>query len=99
LGSANVDEIDWYATWHLVKAFIATGEVATIFLDVSRHRNLYEAARAMGETPESLESVIKWPRWTGGVRPGPVVRHSPGHDTHIPVRIKCGPDEPRCKRR
>lgn len=99
LGSANVDEIDWYATWHLVKAFIATGEVATIFLDVSRHRNLYEAARAMGETPESLESVIKWPRWTGGVRPGPVVRHSPGHDTHIHVRIKCGPDEPRCKRR
>ncbi|MCX4241931.1 penicillin-insensitive murein endopeptidase [Paraliomyxa miuraensis] len=99
ISSAGPDEIDWYATWYLVKSFIATGEVATIFLDVSRHRNLYEAARAMGETPDSLESVIKWPRWSGGVRPGPVVRHSEGHDTHIHVRIKCGPDEPRCKRR
>lgn len=99
VSSASPDEIDWYATWYLVKSFIATGEVATIFLDVSRHRNLYEAARAMGETSESLESVIKWPRWSGGVRPGPVVRHSDGHDTHIHVRIKCGPDEPKCKRR
>ena len=96
-GSTRVDEIDWYASWGLVRAFIDTGEVDTIFLDISRHRFLYEAARAMGETPESLESVIKWPRWTGDSRP--VVRHSKGHDTHIHVRIKCGPDEPRCKKR
>lgn len=99
VSAAHPDEIDWYATWWLVKSFIATGEVATIFLDVSRHRNLYEAARAMGETPESLEPVIKWPRWSGGPRPGPVVRHSEGHDTHIHVRLRCGPDEPRCKKR
>jgi len=96
-GSPLPDEIDWYAAWELVEAFIATGEVATIFLDVHRHRHLYEAARAMGETPESLEDVIPWPRFAPDSRP--VVRHSPGHDTHIHVRIKCGPDEPRCKRR
>lgn len=91
------DEIDWYATWGLIKSFIDTGEVDTIFLDVSRHRNLYEAARTMGETPQSLEAVIKWPQWSGRSRP--VVRHSKGHDTHIHVRIKCGPDEPRCRTR
>lgn len=96
-GSPWADEIDWYAAWLLVKAFIDTGEVATIFLDVHRHRHLYEAARAMGETPESLESVIPWPRFARNTRP--VVRHSPGHDTHIHVRIKCGPNEPRCKKR
>lgn len=95
--SPHPDEVDWYATWALIKAFIATGEVSAIFLDVSRHRFLYEAARAMGETPESLEPVIKWPNWTGET--APVVHHADGHDVHIHVRIKCGPDEPRCKRR
>jgi Penicillin-insensitive murein endopeptidase/LysM domain len=95
--SPHPDEIDWYATWALMKAFIATGEVAAIFLDVSRHRFLYEAARAMGETPASMEPVIKWPNWTGESEP--VVHHADGHDVHIHVRIKCGPDEPRCKRR
>lgn len=96
-GPPGPDEIDWYATWGLVRAFIDTEQVDTIFLDISRHRFLYEAARGMGETPESLESVIKWPRWTGDSRP--VVRHSKGHDTHIHVRILCGPDEPRCRKR
>ncbi|MCH9681871.1 MAG: penicillin-insensitive murein endopeptidase [Deltaproteobacteria bacterium] len=97
LGSPHADEIDWLATWGLVKAFVETDQVQTIFLDISRHRNLYEAARTMGETPETLEPIIKWPRWSGSSRP--VVRHSPGHDTHIHVRIKCGDDEPRCRTR
>jgi Penicillin-insensitive murein endopeptidase/LysM domain len=95
--SPHPDEIDWYATWALVKAFIATGEVSAIFLDVSRHRFLYEAARAMGETPASMEPILKWPNWTGET--APIVHHADGHDVHIHVRIKCGPDEPRCKRR
>jgi hypothetical protein len=95
--SPHPDEIDWYATWALIEAFIQTGEVAAIFLDVSRHRYLYEAARAMGETPESMEPVLKWPNWTGET--APIVHHADGHDVHIHVRIKCGPAEPRCKRR
>ena len=90
-------EIDWFATWGLIKSFIDTGEATTIFLDVSRHRALYEAARTMGETPQSLETVIKWPSWNGDS--APFIRHSKGHDTHIHVRIKCGPDEPRCRTR
>jgi murein endopeptidase len=91
----NPDEIDWYATWALVKAFIDTGEVSAIFLDVSLHRRLYEAARIMGETPESLEEIITWPSWRGK---NPVVKHSAGHDTHIHVRIDCALTEPRCRR-
>lgn len=91
----NPDEIDWYATWALIRAFIDTGEVSVIFLDVSLHRRLYEAARIMGETPESLEELITWPSWKGK---NPTVKHSKGHDTHIHVRIRCGPDEPRCRK-
>ncbi len=89
----NPDEVDWYATWALIRSFIDTGEVSVIFLDVSLHRRLYEAARILGETPESLEELITWPSWKGK---NPTVKHSAGHDTHIHVRIACGPDEPRC---
>ena len=95
--TGSPDEIDWLATWALVKALIDTGEIEMIFLDVHRHRYLYEAARAMGETPDSLVDVVPWPRFARDS--DPAVRHSPGHDTHIHVRIKCGPDEPRCRRR
>ena len=91
----NADEIDWYATWALIRSFIDTGEVTAIFLDVSLHRRLYEAARIMGETPEALEELITWPSWKGK---NPIVKHSKGHDTHIHVRIACGPDEPRCRK-
>jgi hypothetical protein len=93
----NEDEVDWYATWGLVRAFVETGEVSIIFLDAPLQRRLYEAARVMGESHESLREVITWPSWKNKERP--LVRHSKGHDGHIHVRIKCaGKDvEPKCK--
>lgn len=92
--SPNPDEVDWLATWMLVKAFVETGEVSRIFLDTSLHRRLYEAARSLGATREELRAIIQWPSWTP--KEDPVVRHEEGHDGHIHVRIDCGDDEPRC---
>lgn len=91
----TVEDIDWYAAWAIVDAFVATGEVEAIFLEMGRQERLYSAARAMGVPREELAKVIHWPNWSGSHRP--LVRHSAGHDTHIHVRIKCGDDEPRCK--
>ena len=93
----NPDEVDWYATWGLVEALKSTGEVSLIFLDVHLQRRLYEAARAMGRTPDDLRGVIQWPFPEGGGLA--LVRHFDGHDGHIHVRIRCGPDEPRCRPR
>jgi hypothetical protein len=91
----NPDEVDWLATWALVKAFVDTGEVAVIFLDIDLQSRLYEAARSLGETPDTLRDIISWPNWKENTRP--VVRHAKGHDGHIHVRITCGRAEPRCK--
>jgi murein endopeptidase len=91
----NPDEVDWLATWALVKAFVQTGEVTAIFLEIDLQSRLYEAARSLGETPETLRPIIAWPNWKENTRP--IVRHSSGHDGHIHVRIRCGPAEPKCK--
>jgi murein endopeptidase/LysM repeat protein len=89
------DEVDWMATWALVDALIDTGRVQTIFLESDLQRPLYEAARQLGRSHESLAGAITYPREKG--KEWAIVRHSKGHDAHIHVRFKCGPDEPRCK--
>lgn len=95
IGGPNPDEIDWYATWGLMKALIDTERVQYIFLSGELQRRLYEAARVMGYSHDELRVLIQWPYDYGGVVP--VVRHSTGHDTHFHVRFSCGPDEPKCK--
>jgi hypothetical protein len=90
----TADDIDWYATWAIVDAFVRTGEVEAVFLEMGRQERLYTAARILGVTRERLHELVRWPNWSGA---DPIVRHSDGHDTHIHVRIRCGADEPRCK--
>lgn len=90
----SADDIDWYATWAIVEAFVRTGEVEAVFLEMGRQERLYTAARVLGVDRERLRELVRWPNWSGS---DPVVRHSDGHDTHIHVRIRCGADEPRCK--
>lgn len=93
----NQDEIDWHATWALVKALLDTGEINAIFLETKLQRRLYEAARQLGATHEELADKITWPREPG--KPKAIVRHSKGHDHHIHVRFSCGVNEPRCRQR
>ena len=86
------DAIDWDVTWQLVKSFIETGDVKYIFLSRQRQAALYKAARSAGTTPEQLDAMIQFPRFT---KYG-IVRHSPGHHCHLHVRFGCGPDELNC---
>ena len=75
--------MDWEATWHLIRAFIESGEVRYVFLSRQRQISLYKAALSCGATPEELEPIIQYPR-TEKVG---IVRHSPGHTGHIHVRF------------
>lgn len=93
--SPNADEIDWYATWGLIKALGETEAVTVVFLEADLHRRVYEAARSMGESRETLEDYLIFPQWRP--KAAPLVRHSDGHDEHIHVRFRCGDDEPKCK--
>lgn len=91
--AASVRQVDWDATWQLVKALIRTGEVQYIFLSRSRQRFLYRAAKADGYTREQLQDVLQFPRNTHHG----IIRHEPGHRKHVHVRFHCGPQETRCR--
>jgi LysM repeat protein len=89
-------EIDWYATWGLVRALIQTGAVHSIFLDYSQQKFVYDAARNMGATKEELDEWIQYPRGQRSTKG--IFRHSDAHYTHIHVRFKCADYErPACK--
>lgn len=89
----NADQIDWYATWWLIEAFIETGEVESVFLNELHHERLYQAARVLGVPKARVLEIVRFPAWRGTA---PVVQHADGHNAHIHVRVRCGPDEPRC---
>lgn len=89
------NEVDWPAAWALVEALIDTEQVQLILLEEPLQRRLYEAARWAGVSEERLSGLIRWAddgKWSHAI-----VRHADGHDGHIHVRFRCGPDEPRCK--
>jgi LysM repeat protein len=87
------NEIDWYATWGLIRALIDSGEIVHIFLTWELQEKLRHAAKLMGATDEELRRYIQYPRRGGAA----VVQHSPGHTGHIHVRFKCGPNDKQCK--
>lgn len=85
-------EVDWPATWELVRVLADTDAVRQIFLDRSLHPALRAAARAAGADEETITRIIQ-PR----VRAPALVTHVPRHIHHIHVRFRCGPDEPTCR--
>jgi LysM repeat protein len=91
--SPNADEVDWWATWALVRSLIRTNEVVYIFLDRPLQRRLYDAALSMGATPDELATILEIAQ---DHRKQSIVRHAKGHDDHIHVRFRCAPYEERC---
>ncbi len=91
----SYEEVDWSATWGLVKSLIDTKEVVYIFLTHSAQRRLYRAAKRAGMTEVELKPLIQYPESIGSGRA--VVRHSKGHDKHFHVRFKCGSADDACR--
>lgn len=87
-------DVDWKATWNLIRAFLDTGEVEYIFLDYRLQKRIYKAAREAGADREQLDLWLQWPakpRTNKGI-----IRHVEGHRAHMHVRIRCGPQEKHC---
>jgi len=88
------DEIDWDATWGLLRALIQTGAVEFVFLDSRHQQHVVQAAVSMGATQEELDAWFQWPRSpTSTVG---IVRHSAAHLSHVHVRFKCAAWELEC---
>lgn len=90
----SYDDVDWNAAWALVRALIETEQVTYIFLNSGGQARLHRAARRAGMSEAALKSLIQYPRKEGAGRA--LVRHARGHDKHIHVRFKCGPNELEC---
>jgi hypothetical protein len=91
----NPEEADWFATWGLVKALGETGAVQKVFLDISLHDRVYNAAKLMGATDEELDELIQWPRKYP--KSTNILQHSAHHVHHIHVRFNCAPWEKECR--
>ena len=91
----NMDDVDWDATWALIQALVATGEIQYIFLTTDRQKRLHKAAKRAGASKDMLERMIQYPN-KKGTNNG-VVRHEPGHTAHIHVRFTCAANETRCE--
>ncbi|MEM9459265.1 MAG: penicillin-insensitive murein endopeptidase [Myxococcota bacterium] len=92
----NPEEVDWFATWGLIKALLETDAVQAIFLSDSVQPSVYDAAKFLGVSDEELDYALQYPKGSG-TQPGKV-SHSPGHSHHMHVRFKCAPYEKRCVR-
>jgi penicillin-insensitive murein endopeptidase len=80
---ANADTLDAARTWAFVRALVTETDVEYIFINGSVQKLLKEHALSLGEDPEWLDGIFQYQsrhRW-------PIVRHAPGHDTHIHVRF------------
>ncbi len=89
------NDVDWDATWALIKEMCDTGEVLYIFLGHGRQKYLYKAARRAGMSKAQLEKYIQYPQPPKSGKS--LVRHAKGHNAHFHVRFKCGPKDTRCR--
>ena len=83
--------VDWLATWTLIESMLRA-DVTAIFLDYAAQKRLFKAAKRAGVEPERL-AVLQYP---DGRSASGIVRHSPGHEQHLHVRVGCGPYEVEC---
>ncbi|MBK6919501.1 MAG: penicillin-insensitive murein endopeptidase [Deltaproteobacteria bacterium] len=95
LKSESPNDIDWAASWVLIQSFIEHGDATYIFLDYSRQKRLYEAAKAAGASSAELDKALQYPR-PRNTNNG-VVRHEEGHLIHVHVRVKCPENQVRCE--
>jgi len=92
---ASEGEVDWAATWALIREFLDSGQVEFVFLAYVHQQKLYEAAQAMGTSEEVLEEVFQYPKGPQSGRG--TIRHSPGHERHFHIRFRCGPSDRQCR--
>lgn len=81
---ATAQNLDTARSWALVRALVARTDVEMILIDHSVQALLRAEAEHEGEDPEWLDGLFKGK----GALP-PMIRHAPGHATHLHVRFYC----------
>ncbi|MGC4088609.1 MAG: penicillin-insensitive murein endopeptidase [Polyangiaceae bacterium] len=79
---ATESNLDLPRTWALVRAFVTETDVDMILIDHSIQEWLWRYAREHGEDRAWVDSLFQ-----GKSSGRPLVRHAPGHGTHLHVRF------------
>ncbi|MBI4703003.1 MAG: penicillin-insensitive murein endopeptidase, partial [Deltaproteobacteria bacterium] len=80
---ATEDGLDRPRSWAFVRAVLTETDVQYVFMNTSVQKLLKEYAFQIGEDPAWLDDVFQYQSHAGA----PIIRHAPGHDTHIHVRF------------
>ena len=84
--AATPESLDVKRTWDLIQRFIRTGDVVYIFVDYRLQRKLYEYVKEQRRlSKKQLAEYFQYPR--GARSMVGIVRHEPGHATHMHVRF------------
>ena len=84
--SLSPKEIDLERLWFVLETLIATGRVHMVFIDQRHLSPLRREARRAGWGDEELRRLFLM---TPGRRGRGIIRHAPGHRTHVHVRFHC----------
>lgn len=80
--------LDLPRTWELLRALITETDVERIFLDRRLQRVIRAHAAEIGEDAEWLANIFDGKDGAGvKLREGSLIRHEPGHATHLHVRF------------
>jgi LysM repeat protein len=95
---ATAKTLDVQATWALLEALAATARaeagVEIMFLDYELQQLVYEWAQEHAVSRHALGEIFQYPR--GESSASGLIRHEPGHDTHVHVRFKCPGHDAGC---
>lgn len=80
---ATAANLDLPRTWAFVRAMVTETDVEVIFIDRSVQRLLRDYAAGVGEPSAWLDELFGGPEASGP----PLIRHEPGHATHIHIRF------------
>jgi hypothetical protein len=97
----NYDRFHWMShrdlavekALYFIKTLVDGGYVHYMFMDHHFQRRLYRAAEARGAPQKWLDAVFEYPSWGGEA----IIRHEPGHDTHVHIRFRCQSTDRRCR--
>ena len=83
---ATASNIDLKRSWDLVHGFMRTGQIVYIFMDYKLQKLFYEQAKKEKVPAAKLKEWFQYPKGRKVLRG--IIRHEPGHATHLHVRFK-----------
>jgi LysM repeat protein len=94
LHKVAASHLDYAKNWTLLRCYLKTGRVVRLYMDTNIQKGYVRYLRR-----RKLLSSDTIDRLFGAVAPNPrraLVRHAPGHDTHLHVRFSCSVGDTKC---